>query len=205
MAVAVECAFLDALSFNAIQTFEEQEKEVDKATLMSIADIFVRHNMYKKLGAGLLHCHDTLQDGTVMFHEVQSPETDICIPKALSSIDMDKIAANSWFLNQNGLFQAFEYDASGEATLINAAFASDLTKFLKVHSLENGSQLSRTLQTEKTSLSSRILADAAPSVSLFASSLNKRLRRANLSSLNGASMSMNIMLLNAKGITSVPL
>jgi hypothetical protein len=136
MAVAVECAFLDALSFNAIQTFEEQEKEVDKATLMAIADIFVRHSMHKKLGAGLLHRHDTLQEGTVMFHEVQSPESDICIPKALSSIATDKIAPNSWFLNQNGLFQAFEYDASGEATHIDAAFASDLAGFLKAHSLE---------------------------------------------------------------------
>jgi hypothetical protein len=37
-----------------------------------------------------------------MFHEVQSPKSVICIPKALSSIDMDKIAPNSWSLNQNG-------------------------------------------------------------------------------------------------------
>ncbi|KAJ5152540.1 hypothetical protein N7492_009820 [Penicillium capsulatum] len=92
--------------------------------------------MHTKLGAGLLHRHDTLQDGTVMFHEVQSPESDICIPKALLSVDMDKIAPNSWFLNRNGLFQTFEYDASGEATQIDAAFASDLAKFLKAHSLE---------------------------------------------------------------------
>jgi hypothetical protein len=136
MAVALESAVLDALSFNAIKTFEEQEKEVDKATLIAIADIFVRHSMHIKLGAGLLHRHDTLQDGTVMFHEVQSLESDICIPKVLSSIGMDKIAPNSWFLNQNGLFQAFEYDASGEATQIDAAFASDLAEFLKAHSLE---------------------------------------------------------------------
>ncbi|EGC45595.1 hypothetical protein HCEG_04810 [Histoplasma capsulatum var. duboisii H88] len=136
MAVAVESAVLDALSFNKIKTFEEQEKEVDKATLRAIADIFVRHSMHIKLGAGLLHRHDTLQDGTVMFHEVQSPESDICVPKALSSIGMDNIAPNSWFLNQNGLFQAFEYNARGEATQIDAAFASDLAEFLKAHSLE---------------------------------------------------------------------
>ncbi|KAL2377494.1 hypothetical protein RJ035_007706 [Blastomyces gilchristii] len=136
MAVAVESAVLDALSFNTIKTFEEQEKEVDKATLTAIADIFVRHSMHMKLGVGLLHRHDTLQDRTVMFHEVRSPESDICIPKTISSVDMDKIAPNSWFLNRNGMFQAFEYDASGEATQIDTAFASDLAEFLKAHSLE---------------------------------------------------------------------
>jgi hypothetical protein len=136
MAVAVESTVLNALSFNAIKSFEEQEKEVDKVTLKAIADIFVRHSMHIKLGAGLLHRHDTLEDGTVMFHELQSPESDICVPKALSSIDMDKITPNSWFLNQNGLFQAFEYDASGEATRLDPAFASDLAEFLKAHRLE---------------------------------------------------------------------
>ncbi|KAJ5781434.1 uncharacterized protein N7518_009917 [Penicillium psychrosexuale] len=70
MAVAVESAILDVPSFNAIKTFEEQEKEVDKATLRAIANIFVSHNMHMKLGAGLLYRHDTLQDRTVMFHEV---------------------------------------------------------------------------------------------------------------------------------------
>ncbi|KAJ5485043.1 hypothetical protein N7539_005031 [Penicillium diatomitis] len=89
--------------------------------------------MHIKLGAGLLHRHDTLQDGTAMFHEVQSLESDICVPKALSSIGMDNIAPNSSFVNQNGLFQAFEYSASGEATQIDAAFASDLAEFLKAH------------------------------------------------------------------------
>lgn len=128
----MESTVLNALSFNAIKSFEEQEKEVDKATLKAIADIFVRHSMHIKLGAGLLHRHDTLEDGTVMFHELQSPESDICVPKALSSIDMDKIAPNSWFLNQNGLFQAFEYDASGEATQLDPAFASDLARFSKL-------------------------------------------------------------------------
>ncbi|KAL2363007.1 hypothetical protein RJZ56_004103 [Blastomyces dermatitidis] len=34
------------------------------------------------------------------------------------------------------MFQAFEYDASGEATQIDTAFASDLAEFLKAHSLE---------------------------------------------------------------------
>lgn len=106
MAVAVESTVLNALSFNAIKSFEEQEKEVDKAALKAIADIFVRHSMHIKLKAGLLHRHDTLEDGTVMFHELQSPESDIRVPKALSSIDMDKITPNLWFLSQNGLFQA---------------------------------------------------------------------------------------------------
>lgn len=136
MAVAVESAVLDALSFNKIKTFEEQEKEVDKATLRAIADIFVRHSMHIKLGAGLLHRHDILQNGTVMFHEVQSPESDICVLKALSTIGIDNIAPNSWFLNQNGLFQAFEYNTSGEVTQIDAAFASELAGFLKAYSLE---------------------------------------------------------------------
>ncbi|EEH02784.1 predicted protein [Histoplasma capsulatum G186AR] len=90
-AVAVERTISNALSFNEIKSFEEQEKEVDKAALKAIADIFVRHSMHTKLGAGLLHRHDALEDGT-----------------ALSSIDMDKITPNSWFLNQNGLFQAFD-------------------------------------------------------------------------------------------------
>jgi hypothetical protein len=40
MAVAVETAFLDGLSFNAIQTFEEQEKEVDKVTLIAITEVW---------------------------------------------------------------------------------------------------------------------------------------------------------------------
>ncbi|KAJ5115521.1 hypothetical protein NUU61_001280 [Penicillium alfredii] len=33
------------------------------------------------------------------------------------------------------MFQAFEYDASGNATQIDATFASELAKFLKAHSL----------------------------------------------------------------------
>lgn len=136
MAVAVETSVLDALSFNAIKTFEEQDRDVDKATLTAIADIFVKHNMHVKLGAGLLHRHDALQDGTVMLHEVQSPEIDTCIPRSLSTIDTDKIVPNSWFLNQNGLFQAFEYDASGEAIHIDTEFASELAAFLKFHNLE---------------------------------------------------------------------
>lgn len=68
MTVAVESAVLDALPFNEINTFEEQEKEVDKVTSRAIADIFVRHSIHIKLWVGL-HRHDTPQDGTVMFHE----------------------------------------------------------------------------------------------------------------------------------------
>ncbi|KAJ5712955.1 uncharacterized protein N7483_010136 [Penicillium malachiteum] len=137
MTVAVESAILDAFSFNTIKTFEEQEKEVDKATLAAIANIFVRHNMHMKLGAGLLHRHETLQNGTLMIHEIQTGESDICTPKTLMSIDADKIIPNSWFLNQNGLFQAFEYNANGEATHLEAEFASELALFLKTHGLQN--------------------------------------------------------------------
>jgi hypothetical protein len=78
--------------------------------------------MHIKLEAGLLRRHDRFQNGNVMFHELQSPESNVCIPKALPSIDIDKIAPKSWFLDQNGLFQAFEYDASREATQLNPAF-----------------------------------------------------------------------------------
>lgn len=49
MAVAVENAVLNALSFNAIKSFNEREKEVDTAILKAIADTFVRHNMQIKL------------------------------------------------------------------------------------------------------------------------------------------------------------
>lgn len=135
MAVAVESAVLDAISFNAITTFEEQEKKIDKETLTAIANIFVKHNVHRMLGAGLLHRHDSLEKGSVMFHEVQSPELEICIPKALSSIE-DQITPNSWFLNRLGQFQGFEYGTSGEATQIDADFASDLAGFLKARGLE---------------------------------------------------------------------
>ena len=65
MAVAVETPVSDALSFNAIKTFEDLDKDLDKATLTAMADIFVRHRMHVKLGVGLLHCHDALRDGTL--------------------------------------------------------------------------------------------------------------------------------------------
>lgn len=70
MAVARESTVLSALSFNAIKSCEEQDKNVDKATLKAMTDIFVRHGMHIKLGAGLLHRCETLEDGTVMFNEL---------------------------------------------------------------------------------------------------------------------------------------
>lgn len=45
----MENAVLNALSFNAIKSFNEREKEVDTAILKAIADTFVRHNMQIKL------------------------------------------------------------------------------------------------------------------------------------------------------------
>ena len=83
-------------------------------TLKAIAAIFVEHNMQAKLGAGLLHRHEKLQEGSVMLHEAKTSGADVCLPKALSSVDVTQMTPHSWFLNREGLFQAFEYDASGE-------------------------------------------------------------------------------------------
>ncbi|QSS58396.1 hypothetical protein I7I51_07822 [Histoplasma capsulatum] len=84
-AVAVERTISNALSFDEIKSFEEQEKEVDKAALKAFEDIFVKHSMHTKLGAGLLHRHETLEDGTVMFHKLQSGRGTISIPLRLIS------------------------------------------------------------------------------------------------------------------------
>ncbi|KAG5291809.1 hypothetical protein I7I48_03724 [Histoplasma ohiense] len=37
--------------------------------------------MHTKLGAGLLHRHDTLEDGTMIFHKLQSCESDYLRPQ----------------------------------------------------------------------------------------------------------------------------
>jgi hypothetical protein len=102
--------------------------EVDKVTLMATLDIFIRHSKHRTLGAGLLHRHDTVQDGTMIFHEVPPPEPDICIPQALPSIDMAKITAN-WRSSTKTDYSRHISDDSGEATQIDADFASDLGKF----------------------------------------------------------------------------
>jgi len=43
---------------------------------------------------------------------------------------------SSWFLNQEGQFRASEYNASGEETQINPAFASRLSDFRQARGLE---------------------------------------------------------------------
>lgn len=77
----MERTISNALSFDEIKSFEEQEKEVDKAALKAFEDIFVKHSMHTKLGAGLLHRHETLEDGTVMFHKLQLCESDCLRPQ----------------------------------------------------------------------------------------------------------------------------
>ena len=83
MAAAVQSSIFDTAAFNGIKGFEEQDKAIDMATLKAITAIFVEHNMHTKLGAGLLHRHNILQEGSVMLYELNISEADVCILKAL--------------------------------------------------------------------------------------------------------------------------
>lgn len=58
------------------------------------------------------------------------------MPKAFSGFDKHQVAPNSWFLNENGRFQAFEYNANGEALAVNEAFACQLREFLETNGLQ---------------------------------------------------------------------
>jgi len=136
MATLVERQIVDARGFNGIRPFEEQNELVDNNTLKAIAAIFVEHQMHKQLGAGLLHRHETITEGNIMLHEHQPSKADICQPTSLSSVDKVKLVPEAWFLNEDGSFQGYEYNADGQNTEFKPAFAAQLREFLVARGLE---------------------------------------------------------------------
>ncbi len=135
-ATAVDRDILHASTFNTIKPFEEQEKAVDDDILTTIAKIFVQNKMHHRYGAGILHRHQELKDGSVMVHTVRNAEIDICQMQSLNSLDVSRLVPNSLFLNNEHNFQAFEYDIDGPDTAFDNKFMAHLRDFLIANSLE---------------------------------------------------------------------
>ncbi|RPB02465.1 hypothetical protein L873DRAFT_1802436 [Choiromyces venosus 120613-1] len=132
----VTSQMLGASDFNSIAAFEHQNTILDNNTLHKIAEIFVRHDMHHNFGAGILHRHQTLNDGQVMVHTKRTNEIDVCEIKTIDEITGEDLMPNSLFLNRQQKFQAFEYDIGRQAFQVDEKFASELRDFLVANGLK---------------------------------------------------------------------
>jgi hypothetical protein len=116
---------LPALGFNRIRLFEEQEHTISDDDLRALGQIFVTTNMHHDWAAGLLHRHHTIQDGSIMMHELDRGH-DICRVVPLESRDPMHILPNSFFLNSDNKFQPSEYDIESTRTPLHEEFLRKL-------------------------------------------------------------------------------
>jgi hypothetical protein len=100
---------ISAQDFNKITDIHEQ-KEIDPKHLKAIGAIFRAQHVEKNFGLQLLHRHYAISDG---FIALTTPiDHSIVVTKVtpISSVDQSAIRGQLYLLNENGKFQAYEYE-----------------------------------------------------------------------------------------------
>jgi hypothetical protein len=77
--------------------------------LLAIGSIYL-DNGISEYGAGLTHRHYDLGEDHVMVHETVEADVDVCKPHHINSLQPYEISPNSLYLNENLVFQGYEYD-----------------------------------------------------------------------------------------------
>lgn len=146
---------LPAIAYNCIPFLEQQSPAISDDLLTEFGRLLINYNLHQHWGLAKLHRHLELPPQHVMVHTRPSPSVDICRPSDLQDTQLSLLLPNSLLLNQDKLFQAYEYEVGVERLALDVNFLDDLRRLLLSHRLEShialakaaGPRLANSLET----------------------------------------------------------
>lgn len=130
------CDIISAREFNAIPDLHEQVNlPNDPAVVASLADIFHRHNLHERFGLHLLHRHYILPVDCIALKSQVDSDISLTKIEPIANVDVGAIRGTLYLLNDDGCFQAYEYE-HGDPVDIPAVFLEELSEAFLKYKLE---------------------------------------------------------------------
>jgi hypothetical protein len=126
-----ECNIISAREFNAIPDLHEQVNlPNDPAIVAGLGDLFHRHNLHERFGLHLLHRHYILPEDCIALKSHVDADISLTKIEPIATVDVSTIRGTLYLLNDDGRFQAYEYE-HGDQIDIPSAFLEELSEALR--------------------------------------------------------------------------
>lgn len=138
----IDACLLTKQQFDRISDIHEQQ-EFTGEEVAAIGKIFHSHGVVHKYGLQLLHRHFTLPEETLVLTEPVEPGILVSKVTPVDQVDLTNIRGQLYYLNDDGKFQAYEYEY-GSPIDIPEAFLKDLALFVEQHNMRDRFALAST-------------------------------------------------------------
>lgn len=131
----IETSLISSNDFNKIFDIHDQG-QLEPDTLKAIGAIFQAHDVTDKFGLQLLHRHYQIPEDSIAVTTQIGGSIAVTKITPVGNVDTTAIRGQLYFLNDNGNFQAYEYEY-GPAISFPSAFLVDLAAFIKQYGLQS--------------------------------------------------------------------
>lgn len=158
----IQPSILSSQDFNKIPPIHDQ-KEFDYEMWNAITAVFKQHNVDTKYGPQVLHRHYDMPEGAIAL-TTRAEKFSITKITPSNSIDPAAIRGQLYLLNEEGKFQAYEYEY-GTPVPFPDAFLEDLANFLRKYDIRERFSLASSAAEQPTTVEIAVGSEATVSFS----------------------------------------